>query len=96
MARALDANNSLTLKEMKEGLNNSVSVSKVNRILKKMDYSRKKLTLVPIERNEHRVLELKRIYCRYIQNINNSSMIFLDEFGINNHTTRGYRYSQRN
>jgi len=99
IARCLDSNNSLTLKELKMELerNNIIrSVSTIHAIIHKMNYTRKKLICIPTERNSARVMETRKLYCRFIQNISNSSLVFLDEFGINGHTSRSYGYSPVN
>lgn len=91
--------NSLNINNLKylllqEGIN--CSKSKISKILKCMNYSRKRLVKVPIERNSLNVLNLREQYCRDIINISDNSLIFLDESGFDLHTNKNYGYSPKN
>jgi len=99
IARALSVNNSLTQKEICEELRRNgikLSLPKVCRILKAMVYSRKRLVVVPVERNSERIIEQRTEFCRYIDNISDDSLVYLDEFGVNRHCVRSYGYSPKN
>ncbi|KAG0436579.1 hypothetical protein DMUE_4148, partial [Dictyocoela muelleri] len=61
-----------------------------------MDYTRKKMTLVPINRNSNTNKELRYQYGIYLNNINNNKLIFLDESGLNFHTFQKLWYSPKN
>lgn len=97
---AINLNNSLTLKEVKEKVleicNVSISGSSVHRKLRSMNITRKRLTLVPIERNTADRLDARALYASDLTRIANSNLIFLDETGFNEHTQRKYGYSPRN
>ncbi|KAF7696499.1 hypothetical protein CDIK_1825 [Cucumispora dikerogammari] len=49
------------------------------RTLKKMNYSRKKLSLVPAERNTSRLIDLRQTCCNNLMNIFVERLVFLDE-----------------
>jgi hypothetical protein len=66
------------------------------RIIKKMGFTRKKLTLVPINRNSEQNKAVRLQYARTIDNISNENLIFLDESGFNLHQNKGHGYSLKN
>ncbi|KAF7685537.1 hypothetical protein CDIK_3714 [Cucumispora dikerogammari] len=61
-----------------------------------MEYSRKLLSIVSIERNTPRTLDLRQAYAREMNNIPIDKLIYLDESGFNLHTTQNYVYSPKN
>ncbi|KAF7685648.1 hypothetical protein CDIK_3603 [Cucumispora dikerogammari] len=61
-----------------------------------MNYSRKRLSLVPAERNTPRLLDLRQIYCNNLIEIFVERLVFLDETGFNLHTSVNYGYSPVN
>lgn len=46
--------------------------------------------------NNERAIEERKIICRFLHEILDDSLIFVDEFGISRHTSRGYAYSPIN
>jgi arginine repressor len=62
------------------GINKSQST--ISRILKKMNYTRKRLLRVPEERNNERNIETRQNYARRIEYLNDDNLVFLDETGI--------------
>lgn len=72
------------------------SVSTVCRIVKSMDYTRKALTLVPINRNSNQNKALRNEYARFISDIRDEQFVFIDESGFNLHLSRRFGYSQKN
>jgi hypothetical protein len=77
-------------------LNLNISRSGISRKLKKMNFTRKRLSLVPIKRNSITKLDVRAIYCTDISRIPIENLVFLDETGFNNHTNRAYGYSPKN
>ncbi|KAF7684879.1 hypothetical protein CDIK_4372, partial [Cucumispora dikerogammari] len=61
-----------------------------------MNYSRKRLSLVPAERNTPRLLDLRQIYCNNLMDMFVERLVFLDETGFNLHTSVNYDYSPVN
>jgi len=59
----------------------------------KMDYFRKRLVLIPEERNTPKNIDARQNYAREVQFIANSNLVFLDETGLNLHQMRNYGYS---
>jgi len=70
--------------------------SGVSRMLKKMNYSRKRLVKIPVERNNPRNIDLRQVYARAINFIPVENLVFLDETGVNMHQSRNYGYSPIN
>jgi len=90
---------SYSQKEISEELacnNISLTQSGISRILKKMNYTRKRLTRIPEERNTPRNINLRQVYARGISFVPVNSLVFLDETGVNLHHTRNYGYSPIN
>ena len=90
---------SYSQKEISEELacnNISPLQSGISRILKKMNYTRKRLTRIPEERNTPRNIDLRQVYARGISFVPVNSLVFLDETGVNLHHTRNYGYSPIN
>ena len=99
IARAFVINNFLTQKELYEELvrnGYNVSLPKVCRILKTMNYTRKRLVMIPIERNCQRIIEQRTEFCMYVEHILDDNLICLDEFGVNGHCVCSYGYSPKN
>ena len=94
---AISVNNSMTQAEMRDMIAKTgagyISQSTVSRKLKKMGITRKQLTLVPIERNTVERINQRRMYSLEISRISDENLIFLDETGFSEHTTREYGYS---
>ena len=94
----VDEDNALTQLKMQKTLESSGifrSQSFLSKTLKKIDITRKRLSLVPIERNSDRVLDLRRVYAVEMQNTPIENMVFLDETGFNLHTAQHYGYSTK-
>lgn len=76
----LSCNNSVTLNEVKlavrESLNVIISISKVSRIIQKIKFSRKRISLYPIERNTAEAIEARCIYATEVFQFPDSSLIF--------------------
>lgn len=68
----------------------------VSRIIKKMNYTRKTLTLVPINRNSNENKLVRFQYASSLINISNEKLIFLDESGFNLHLHQKLGYSPKN
>ncbi|KAG0436306.1 Transposable element Tc3 transposase, partial [Dictyocoela muelleri] len=77
-------------------LSNSYSPSTAHRIIKRMDYSRKTLTLVPINRNSNANKDIRAQYATNMINIDDEKLIFLDETGFNLHSFQRMGYSPKN
>ena len=95
----LDSSNEMTGKEMVEELAQlqvPVSQPTISRIVKEIGYSRKRLTLVPQERNTVGLIDTRRRYARALALIPDNNLIFLDEAGFSGHTCRHYGYSPVN
>uniref|UniRef100_A0A0K0E5U7 DDE_3 domain-containing protein n=1 Tax=Strongyloides stercoralis TaxID=6248 RepID=A0A0K0E5U7_STRER len=92
-------NNALTQNEIKEKIeesNISISRSTISRKLKKMNITRKRPTLVPVERNTLEKINLHKLYAAEISRISDLNLVFLDETGFNEHTRRVFGYSSAN
>ena len=61
-----------------------------------MSISRKRLSLIPEERNSARNLDLRISYASDIENFDVSKLVYLDETGFNLHTSSKYGYSEKN
>lgn len=61
-----------------------------------MKLQRKRLSLIPEERNTHERLEARAIYANEVSNISYDNLVFLDETGFNEHTRRLYGYAPVN
>ncbi|KAG0440095.1 hypothetical protein DMUE_1988 [Dictyocoela muelleri] len=60
-----------------------------------MEYTRKKLTLVTINRNSNFNKDLRYLYKVSLNNIQDNQLIFLDESGFNLHTFQQLGYSPK-
>lgn len=95
----IDSQNNITISEIKSELsamNINVSDSTISRAIKKIGYSRKRLSLIPIERNTPAIIEKRTLFARHIAAIRDEQLLFLDECGFSRHTMRHYGYSLRN
>ena len=72
------------------------SRSSISRILKTMEYSRKRLVIIPEARNTPKNIDSRQNYAREVKFIANDNLVFLDESGFNLHQTRNYGYSPKN
>ena len=61
-----------------------------------MNYTRKRLVMIPIERNCQPIIEQRTEFCRYVEHISDDNLIYLDEFGVNGHCVCSYGYSPIN
>lgn len=95
----IDNKNDYIQSELKEDLSNmSVNISQptISREIKKVKYTRKRLTKIPVERNTPQMIDTRRSYARSMAHIRDENLIFLDECGFNRHTSRAYGYSPVN
>ncbi|KRH92097.1 putative Mariner transposable element, partial [Pseudoloma neurophilia] len=94
--RMIDNQNSTTQKEIQNELrrdNIIISQSRISRLIKEADYTRKRLEKIPIQQNSPAVIEKRRLYCIGLRQI--EDLLFLDESGFNSGMTRNYGYSPR-
>ncbi|KAG0439278.1 Transposable element Tc3 transposase [Dictyocoela muelleri] len=101
IAAELALNPCTTLKAMSEKLliHNHVgdySTSTVSRIIKDMGYSRKALTLIPINKNSNEKKNVRAQYGASLSHISDNQLIFLDETGFNLHTYQNFGTLQKN
>jgi len=93
-------NNALVQSELKTSIYEShqieLSNSTISRKLKKMKISRKRLSLIPEERNTSEKIDARAIYAADLSRVSDENLIFLDETGINEHCRRSYGYSAIN
>lgn len=91
--------NSHTQKGVAEMLNLgciSRSQSFIGKNFKKIEITRKILSLIPIERNSTRVFGLIPVYANELNEISLDILVFLDETGLNFHSANHYDYSHKN
>lgn len=97
---SLSCNSSFVQKEISDVVfqkhNIRLSQPTISRKIGKINFTRKKLALVPVERNSEEKINARAIYANQMINIPDSNLIFLDETGFNEHTSRGYGYSSCN
>jgi hypothetical protein len=72
------------------------SKSSICRTLKKLNITRKRLSLIPEERNTQDKINQRAIYASTISNYSIENLVFLDETGFNKHQARTYGYSEPN
>ncbi|KAF7699512.1 hypothetical protein CDIK_1226 [Cucumispora dikerogammari] len=77
-------------------INTGRSQSSVSRILKDMEFTRKRLVKVPEKRNTTRTINARQEYCTIINQVDDERLVFLDETGVNLHHSRNYGYSPKN
>ena len=88
-----------TLRSINEELNLrniSAAPPTIAKYLKQMEFTRKRLSLVPLERNSMRNVDARQEYCQNINSVRDSNLVFLDETGFNLHTKKQYGYSIKN
>ena len=91
--------NSLTQKGIADSLLSTgikKSQASISRLLKQANLTRKRLSLVPEERNNERVLETRVQFARDIEQTDISKLVYLDETGFNLHSSSYYGYSEQN
>ncbi|KAG0437411.1 hypothetical protein DMUE_3704 [Dictyocoela muelleri] len=90
----------MTLKSMSINLSNNrnikKSVSTICRQIRKMNYTRKVLTKIPVSKNSVENKISRYEYCNFLNLIENEDLFFLDESGFNLHLTPKYGYSLKN
>lgn len=93
-------NNSLIIDEIKEKVTEqlqiNVSNAKISRKLRQMKITRKRLVLVPKERNTEARINERAIFAADIGRFADDQLVFLDETGFSQHTRRSYGYSSIN
>ncbi|KAF0985496.1 hypothetical protein HZS_1619, partial [Henneguya salminicola] len=89
-------NTKRSIKEKLAANKKIASIYTISRMLKSMQYTRKRLSLVQSERNAIRTIDARQEYCRYINNISNENLVFLDETRLNFHLKKHYGYSLKN
>jgi hypothetical protein len=81
-----------TLKEISEELPLETkcirSISCISKKLKSMQITRKRLTLVPVEKKLNAKKEIRATYAMNVSVYSTENMVFLDETRFNAHTTR--------
>ncbi|KAG0425218.1 Transposable element Tc3 transposase, partial [Dictyocoela muelleri] len=82
------------LKEINES--GSYSQPTICRIVKKMGYTRKSLTLVPLNRNSDENKNVRALFASSLVSINDNQIIYVDETGFNLHSYQNMGYSPIN
>jgi len=72
------------------------SQSEVSRVLKSINYTRKRLVTIPEARNAPRNIDARQEYSRMIGFVFDENLVYMDETGINLHMVRSYGYSPKN
>ncbi|WUR04949.1 DDE-3 domain-containing protein [Vairimorpha necatrix] len=96
----VDCANYMTLQEIsfelytRTGVN--LTISSISKKLKKLGITRKRVSIIPVERNSLDKLNKRSIYAAEISRYSVENLVFLDETGFNAHTTRSYGYSEKN
>lgn len=88
-----------TQKSMKASLAETgieLSQPTISRRLKNAQITRKRLSLIPIERNSPRLIEDRLKYAMSLRNIEKTKIVYVDETGFNLHTNKHYGYSMIN
>lgn len=92
--RKLDEDASITLRKLKESLENElnicVSLPTIERELNILHYSFKRLQLVPEARNTEANIQKRFEYANLFLSLNEQSVIFMDEMGVNCSLRMGY------
>ncbi|KRH93675.1 transposable element [Pseudoloma neurophilia] len=94
----IDNQNSTTQKRIQNVLRRDkiiISQSRISRLIKEADYTRKRLGKIPITRNSPAMIEKRRLHCIGPRQIEDEDLLFLDESGFNSGMTRNYGYSSR-
>lgn len=94
------SNNSVIQSEMRtilvESYNINTSNSTISRKLKKLGITRKRLSIIPEERNTQERIVERLQYANDLLRYSNANLVFLDESGFNEHIKRAYGYSLKN
>ncbi len=84
--------NEFTLRQIRERFESitgkSPSCPMISKILKKQNFTTKKLEIEPSERNTLRVKEIRKEYCMQMNHVDSKDLIFLDEKPWNLHQIR--------
>jgi len=95
----IDSNPCCTQRDIMESLREhgiQKSLSTITRTLKGMNYTRKVVKRVPINRNIPSTRNRRQEYAREVDSIREDDILFLDEFGFNLYCGPRYGYSIRN
>lgn len=95
----VQADNSLTQAGMAQLMASqgvAICQTYISKLLKGLQITRKRLSLVPVERNSPRIMNERRSYAAEVEIITSERLIYLDETGFNLHTTANYGYSPVN
>ncbi|KCZ76301.1 hypothetical protein H311_02705 [Anncaliia algerae PRA109] len=76
--------------------NTNISRISVCRRLSHMQITRKRLPLIPEERNSIDKIDARAVYASEVVRFPRKNILFLDETGFNLHTRRNYGYSPVN
>ncbi|KCZ74324.1 hypothetical protein H311_04712, partial [Anncaliia algerae PRA109] len=95
LRKLLSCNNSLIQhelqKKVEESTSKKLSKSTISRKLKnKIKFTRKRLCLIPQERNTAEKMDSRALYATEISRIPDCNLMFLDESEFNKHTRRAY------
>lgn len=94
------SNNAITQSEVSNKLSTQMDVHisqpTISRIIKNVGLTRKRLSLIPAERNSGARIEERVIYASLISRIALDNLLYLDETGLNEHNRRSYGYSIKN
>lgn len=97
---SVSCNNEIIQKEIvhqvSEGCGIKYNQSTISRKLKKLNYTRKRLSLIPEERNSLQNIDKRAIYARNIGHVPLEKLVFIDESGFNQHLRRRYGYARAN
>ena len=95
----LNCDNSLTQTGIQEKLSREniyLSQPTISLKIKHMKYTKKRLKTIPLRRNTDKNLDERRAYAINTLNLDENSIIFIDETGFNLHTSWNYGYSPVN
>ena len=89
------ADNSLTYTAAVDQLssNNKCSQSTISRVLKDMNWTRKRIQKVPYDRNTPANISKRAAHAAFIPEKDNSDLVFIDESGFNLHTSAFHGYA---
>lgn len=93
----IERDNSLNQDKIIDQLSPELKCSKrtLQKDLKDLNITRKRLRHIPIERNDPATMQMRKSYATEISFIDNGSLFFLDETGFNLHTNGNYGYQFR-
>lgn len=93
-------NNATTQKEVQQIIetkhNSTISKSTICRKFEKLNLTRKRLVLIPYERNTNERIEARAEFAAHISRYHDRNLLYLDETGFNEHSRRYYGYSEAN